>query len=58
MVIILLVLAGFFGQMAGLFVLNAPVIPWVANVMLALDAGLVYLAVNKFQREQILTRWK
>ncbi|MEW6094656.1 MAG: ABC transporter permease subunit [Chloroflexota bacterium] len=58
MVIIVPVLAGFFGQMAGLFVLNATVITWVAIVMLVLDAGLVYLAVNVFQREQILTRWK
>ena len=58
MVIIFPVLAGFFGQMAGLFVLNATVITWVAIVMLALDAGLVYLAVNNFQREQIFTRWK
>jgi ABC-2 type transport system permease protein len=58
MVIIVPVLAGFFGQMAGLFVLNTTVITWVAIVMLALDAGLVYLAVKIFQREQILTRWK
>jgi ABC-2 type transport system permease protein len=58
MVIIVPVLAGFFGQMAGLFVLNATVITWVGIVMLALDAGLVYLAVKIFQREQILTRWK
>ncbi|MBI4731806.1 MAG: ABC transporter permease [Chloroflexi bacterium] len=58
MVIIVPVLAGFFGQMAGLFVLNKTVISWVAVVMLALDAGLIYLATNVFQREQILTRWK
>lgn len=58
MVIIVPVLAGFFGQMAGLFVLNRTVISWVAVVMLALDAGLIYLATNVFQREQILTRWK
>jgi len=58
MVIIVPVLAGFFGQMAGLFVLNTTVITWVAVVMLGLDAGLVYLAVKVFQREQILTRWK
>ncbi len=58
MVIIVPVLAGFFGQMAGLFVLNTTVITWVAVVMLVLDAGLIYLAVKVFQREQILTRWK
>jgi ABC-2 type transport system permease protein len=58
MVIIVPVLAGFFGQMAGLFVLNKQVISVVAVVMLALDALLVYLATRVFQRESILTRWK
>jgi ABC-2 type transport system permease protein len=58
MIIIVPVLAGFFGQMAGLFVLNQTVITWVAVVMLGLDAGLIYLATKVFQREQILTRWK
>jgi ABC-2 type transport system permease protein len=58
MVIILPVLVGFFGQIAGLFVLNKVVISWVALVMLLLDGVLVYLATKVFQREQILTRWK
>jgi ABC-2 type transport system permease protein len=58
MVIIVPVLAGFFGQVAGLFVLNKTVISWVAVVMLGLDALLVYLATRAFQRESILTRWK
>jgi ABC-2 type transport system permease protein len=58
MVIILPVLVGFFGQVAGLFVLNKTIISWVALVMLVLDAGLVYLSTKVFQREQILTRWK
>jgi len=58
MVIIVPVLAGFFGQMAGLFVLNRQVISGVAVVMLVLDALLVYLATRVFQRESILTRWK
>ncbi|MBI5352316.1 MAG: ABC transporter permease [Chloroflexi bacterium] len=58
MVIILPVLVGFFGQIAGLFVLNKVVISWVALVMLLLDAVLVFLATKVFQREQILTRWK
>jgi ABC-2 type transport system permease protein len=58
MVIIVPVLAGFFGQMAGLFILNATLTTWVAIVMLALDAGLVFLALKIFKREQILTRWK
>lgn len=58
MVIILPVLAGFFGQVAGLFVLNKQIISLVALVMVALDALMVYLATRVFQREQILTKWK
>lgn len=58
MVIIVPVLAGFFGQMAGLFVLNAIVVSWVAFSMLVIDSGLLVLATKVFQREQILTRWK
>ena len=58
MVIILPVLAGFFGQVAGLFVLNKAIISVVAVVMLGLDVLMVYLATRIFQREQILTRWR
>lgn len=58
MVIILPVLAGFFGQIAGLFVLNAQIISIVAIVMLLVDVGMIYLAGRIFQREMILTRWK
>jgi ABC-2 type transport system permease protein len=58
MVVIVPVLAGFFGQVAGLFVLNTKIISTVALVMLVLDALLLYLTTRLFQREQILTRWK
>jgi len=58
MVILLPVLAGFFGQVAGLFVLNQQIITVVALVMLAVDALMVYLATRVFQRETILTRWR
>ncbi len=58
MVIIVPVLAGFFGQVAGLFVLNRQIISIVAVVMLLLDVLMVYLATRVFRREQILTRWK
>jgi len=58
MIIILPVLGGFFGQVAGMFVLNKAIISVVAVVMLALDILMVYLATRVFQREQILTRWK
>ena len=58
MVIIVPVLGSFFGQVAGLFVLNSTIISWVAVVMFILDVVLLYLATKVFQREQILTRWK
>lgn len=58
MVIIVPVLAGLFGQMAGLFVLNRQLILMISLCTLLLDALLVYLAVRIFQRETILTRWK
>jgi ABC-2 type transport system permease protein len=58
MVIIIPVLAGFFGQVAGLFVLNKQIITVVAVIMIAVDALMVYLATRVFQRETILTRWR
>jgi ABC-2 type transport system permease protein len=58
MVIIVPVLGGFFGQIAGLFVLDNKLISVVAVVMLALNALMIYLASQVFQRESILTRWK
>ena len=58
MVMILPVLGGFFGQVAGLFILNKEIISIVAIVMLGLDVLMMYLATRFFQREQILTRWK
>jgi hypothetical protein len=58
MIIILPVLAGFFGQVAGLFVLNKQIISITATVMLAVDVLMVYLSTRVFQREQILTEWK
>ena len=58
MVVILPVLAVFFGQLSGLFILNQQLILIAAVVLVAVDALLVYLAVQLFQRETILTRWK
>ncbi len=58
MVIIVPVLAGFFGQVAGLFVLDKQIISVTAVVMLVVDIGLIYWATRVFQRESILTRWK
>jgi ABC-2 type transport system permease protein len=58
MVIIVPILAGFFGQISGLFILDKQLIVIIAIVMLGLDALMVYLATQLFQRESILTRWK
>jgi ABC-2 type transport system permease protein len=52
------VLAVFFGQMAGAFVLNRQLILAGAVFMLMLDAILIFIATQVFQRETILTRWK
>jgi ABC-2 type transport system permease protein len=57
-VVIIPVLALFFGQVSGLFFLNASLVLVIAAVMVLVDALMIYLAVRIFQRETILTRWK
>lgn len=57
-VVILPVLAVFFGQIAGLFILNSTLILVMCLVLLIVDLLVVYLAIRMFQRETILTRWK
>jgi ABC-2 type transport system permease protein len=57
-VVIVPVMAVFFGQMAGLFVLNSQLVLIAAFVLVLIDAGMIYMAVQLFQRETILTRWK
>lgn len=58
MVVILPVLALFFGQVSGLFLINRQLILILAAILFLIDIGLVYLDVRLFQRETILTRWK
>jgi ABC-2 type transport system permease protein len=58
MVIIVPLLGIFFGQMAGLFILDTRFILATAAVLVLVDIGLVYLGVGMFQRETILTKWK
>jgi len=58
MVIIVPLLGIFFGQMAGLFLLDTRLILAAATALVLMDIGLVYLGVKLFQRETILTRWK
>jgi ABC-2 type transport system permease protein len=57
-VVILPLLALFFGQIAGLFVLNSSLILIMCVVLVLIDILMIYLAVRLFQRETILTRWK
>jgi ABC-2 type transport system permease protein len=58
MIIILPVLAAFFGQMAGIIVLNITFMLVSTLVLGLVDALLVYLSIRLFQRETIITRWK
>jgi ABC-2 type transport system permease protein len=58
MVVIVPVLGAMFGQIGGLFVINAQFV-WVsALVLLIVDGVLVYLGARLFQRETILTQWR
>lgn len=58
MLVLIPLLAIFFGQMAGLFLLNAQLILLTGLVLALVDVGLLYLGVGLFQREAILTKWK
>ena len=57
-VVIIPLLVLFFGQIAGLFVLNSALILIMCVILALLDILMIYLAVRLFQRETILTRWK
>lgn len=57
-VIILPLMAVFFGQIAGLFILNSTLILFMCAGLVLLDILMIYLAIHLFQRETILTRWK
>ncbi len=56
--VVLPLLGLFFGQVSGLILLDTTLIAWMAVGLLALDAVLLAFAVQLFQRESILTRWK
>lgn len=58
MLVILPLLAAFFGQVTGLFFINERLILWMAFGLVVIDFGLLAIATNLFQRETILTRWK
>jgi len=46
------------GQSVGFLLLSQELVVIVAAVVAVLDIGLVYLAIQTFERETILTRWK
>jgi len=58
MLIILPIIVGVIGQSAGIILIDRQFVLIVALVLLVLDAVLIYLGVQAFQRETILTRWK
>jgi len=58
MLMVLPLLGLFFGQISGLILVDQTLVLWMALGVGLLDAVLMVLAVQLFQRETILTRWK
>jgi ABC-2 type transport system permease protein len=58
MLVIIPLLGLFFGQVMGLILINETLILWMALALIVIDAGLIFFALQLFQRETILTRWK
>jgi ABC-2 type transport system permease protein len=56
--VVLPLLALFFGTISGYIILNAEIVLWLAAALAVIDAGLVFFATHLFQRETILTRWR
>jgi ABC-2 type transport system permease protein len=48
----------FIGQTTGFILVNQQFILWMAGILLVLDIILFYFAIQIFQRETILSRWK
>ena len=57
-VVIVPLLAIFFAQITGLFILNSKLILLFSMILFLIDGVVVYFAVRLFDRETILTRWK
>jgi ABC-2 type transport system permease protein len=57
-IFVLPVVGLFLGQTTGLILVNQQFILWMAGILLILDSVLFYFAVQIFQRETILSRWK
>lgn len=57
-IFVLPVVGLFIGQMSGFLLINERFVLWMAVVLAVLDAILFYFAIQVFQRETILSRWK
>jgi ABC-2 type transport system permease protein len=57
-VVVMPVLALFFGQVTGFLLIDSTFVLWMALGVILIDILMIYLAVRLFQRETILTRWK
>ncbi len=58
MLIILPIVLGVVGQSVGLLLIDRQFVLLVALVVLIIDVALVYVGIQAFERETILTRWK
>lgn len=58
MLIILPIIVGVVGQSAGVILIDREFVLVVALAIVIIDAVLIYVGVQAFQRETILTRWK
>jgi ABC-2 type transport system permease protein len=58
MIVIIPVMAVFFGQLVGLILLDLRFVFAAAVILASVDVALIYLGVRLFERETILTRWK
>lgn len=58
MIVILPIVVGLIGQSAGIVLIDREFVLVVALIVALIDAILVYLSIQTFQREQILTKWK
>jgi ABC-2 type transport system permease protein len=57
-VFVLPVVGLFIGQTTGIILINETFILWMAAALIVLDSILFYFAIQIFQRETILSRWK
>jgi ABC-2 type transport system permease protein len=57
-VVILPVMLLFLGQVTGFLLISQQVVLWFTAGALLLDILMIYVSVQTFQREAILTRWK